>query len=67
MITDLVEASPGLTQATLVVYAYAVGSYFDFQMNYYMTQPYGIRPASIQGVFEAAGSLASSDAAAAVM
>lgn len=60
-------ASPGLTQATLVVYAYAVGSYFDFQMNYYMSAPYGINPATIQGSFEAADFNASSDVAAAVM
>ena len=40
-------ASPGLTQATLVVYAYEVGSQFDFEMNYYMTAPYGINPAVI--------------------
>ncbi|CAF9923075.1 hypothetical protein IMSHALPRED_005845 [Imshaugia aleurites] len=63
----LVPPSPGLTQATLVVYAYAVGSYFDFQMNYYMSAPYGINPATIQGSFEAADFNASSDVAAAVM
>lgn len=60
-------ASPGLTQATLVVYAYAVGSYFDFQMNYYMSEPYGINPASIQESFEAAGSVASANVSAAVL
>lgn len=60
-------ASPGLTQATLVVYAYAVGSYFDFQMNYYMSAPYGINPASIKDQFEAAGLNASSNVAAAVI
>ena len=36
-------------------------------MNYYMTQPYGINPASLQEVFAAAGSDASDDVAAAVM
>ncbi|CAD6584008.1 MAG: hypothetical protein ASARMPRED_001576 [Alectoria sarmentosa] len=61
----LVPPSPGLTQATLVVYAYAVGSYFDFQMNYYMSSPYGINPASIQSAFLAAGGAA--DAAVAVL
>ena len=38
-------------QGTLVVYAYAVGSYFDYQMNYYMSAPYGIDPAQIQSNF----------------
>ncbi|KAL9073104.1 MAG: hypothetical protein Q9161_003158 [Pseudevernia consocians] len=63
----LVPPSPGLTQSTLVVYAYAVGSYFDFQMNYYMSQPYGINPASIADNFAAAGSAGSSTVAAAVI
>ena len=47
-------ASPGLTQGTLVVYAYAVGSFFDYQMNYYMTEPYGVDPAAIEPSFAAA-------------
>lgn len=41
-------ASPGLTQGTLVVYAYAVGSLFDFQMNYYMSTPSAIDPSTLQ-------------------
>ena len=40
-------ASPGLTQSTLVVYAYEAGSQFDFQMNYYMTNPHGIDPSRL--------------------
>lgn len=63
----LVPPSPGLTQATLVVYAYAVGSYFDFQMNYYMSAPYGINPATIQNSFAAAAASGSEDVAAAVI
>ncbi|KAL8865118.1 MAG: hypothetical protein Q9174_007060, partial [Haloplaca sp. 1 TL-2023] len=43
----LVTPSPGLTQGTLVVYAYEAGSQFDFQMNYYMTNPHGIDPAKL--------------------
>ena len=39
-------ASSGLTQGTLVVYVYEIGSEFDFQMNYYMTTPYGIDPST---------------------
>ncbi len=51
-------ASPGLTQSTLVVYAYAVGSYFDYQMNYYMSRPVGLNPASLRQSFAASnGSL----------
>lgn len=42
-----VTASPGLTQTTLVLYAYEIGSQFDFQMNYYMTTPFGINPAKL--------------------
>lgn len=29
------------------MYAYAVGSQFDFQMNYYMSYPFGINPATL--------------------
>ena len=65
--TDQSPASPGLVQPTLVVYAYAVGSYFDFQMNYYMSSPYGINPATLQDSFAAAGSVASSNVAATVL
>ncbi|KAL8992587.1 MAG: hypothetical protein Q9169_006985 [Polycauliona sp. 2 TL-2023] len=43
----LVVPSPGLGQSTLVVYAYEAGSQFDFQMNYYMTNPHGIDPARL--------------------
>ena len=41
------KASPGLGQGTLVLYAYEIGSQFDFQMNYYMTTPDGINPARL--------------------
>ena len=47
-------ATPKLTQSTLVVYAYAVGSYFDYQMNIYMSTPYGLNPARIQDNYLAA-------------
>ncbi|KAL9632698.1 MAG: hypothetical protein Q9204_003688 [Flavoplaca sp. TL-2023a] len=43
----LVFPSPGLVQSTLVVYAYEAGSQFDFQMNYYMTDPHGIDPSRL--------------------
>ncbi|KAL6717808.1 hypothetical protein ACLMJK_003893 [Lecanora helva] len=43
----LVPPSPGLTQSTLAIYAYEVGSQFDFQMNYYMSTPQGINPARL--------------------
>lgn len=45
----MIKASPGLGQSTLTVYVYEVGSQFDFQMNYYMSEPYGINPANIGG------------------
>lgn len=49
-------ATPGLKQSTLVVYAYAIGSKFDFQMNYYMSTPYGIDPSAIGTDLEAGNS-----------
>ncbi|KAF6236900.1 hypothetical protein HO173_005191 [Letharia columbiana] len=63
----LVPPSPGLTQATLVIYAYAIGSFFDFQMNYYMSAPYGIDPASIQESFAASNFAGSSNVAKAII
>lgn len=30
-----------------MLYAYEIGSKFDFTMNYYMTAPYGINPATL--------------------
>lgn len=65
--TDLSPASPGLTQSTLVVYAYAIGSFFDFQMNYYMSTPYGIDPAKLQTSFAVAGSATFLDVATAIV
>ncbi|KAL9130934.1 MAG: hypothetical protein Q9175_006890 [Cornicularia normoerica] len=63
----LIPPSPGLTHPTLVVYVYAVGSYFDFQMNYYMSAPYGINPAAIQEKFAASGFAGSANVAVAVL
>lgn len=41
------------------MYAYAVGSEFDFQMNYYMSTPYGINPSTIGRDLEANVTIAS--------
>ena len=57
------SAVPKLTQSTLVLYAYAIGSKFDFTMNYYMSQPYGINPAKLEEAF-AADSLDNASASA---
>ena len=40
-------ATPGLTQSTLVLYAYEIGSQFDYQLNYYMTAPFGLDPSKL--------------------
>ncbi|KAL8640713.1 MAG: hypothetical protein Q9226_008715 [Calogaya cf. arnoldii] len=55
----LVPPSPGLVQSTLVVYAYEAGSQFDFQMNYYMTNPHGIDPSRLGSGLAAANVLSS--------
>lgn len=57
------SALPKLTGSTLVLYAYAIGSQFDFTMNYYMSKPYGINPATLAEAF-AVGSLVTSSASA---
>jgi len=57
------SALPKLRESTLVLYAYAIGSQFDFTMNYYMSKPYGINPATLVNAF-AVGGLVNSSASA---
>ena len=40
-------ANGKLTDSSLVIYFYTQGSFFDYQLNEYMTRPYGINPATL--------------------